>query len=123
MICESGVPRGCSRGFDARQPSREPQVSKSVSGACVPAAKIHIAGTQVPDTESLFLFSFFFFKEFSMRITRFVATTLLVFMIVLPVVPAMASSDWVDDFLRRYQPSLAADPASGARLQPVGQLF
>ena len=58
-----------------------------------------------------------------MRITRFVVTTLLVFMMVLPVVPAMASSDWVDDFLRRYQPFLAAEPASTARLQPAGQLF
>ena len=59
-----------------------------------------------------------------MRITRYIVTALLVFVIVLPTLPAMASSDWVDDFLRRYQPtSAAAVPVSTARLQPVGQLF
>ena len=59
-----------------------------------------------------------------MRITRYIVTALLVFVIVLPTLPAMASSDWVDDFLRRYQPtSASAQPASTARLQPVGQLF
>jgi len=58
-----------------------------------------------------------------MRISRFVVTTLLVFMIVLPTLPAMASSDWVDDFLRRYQPSTTAEPVSTARAQPARQLF
>src|SRR5262245_8102125 len=57
-----------------------------------------------------------------MRITRFVVTSLLVILIVLPAMPAMASSDWVDDFLRRYQPSAVAEVASTAR-PPVGQLF
>src|SRR5262245_42944552 len=54
-----------------------------------------------------------------MRITRFVVTSLLVLTIALP---AMASSDWVDDFLRRYQPSAVAEVASNAR-PAVGQLF
>src|SRR5205814_9506765 len=40
--------------------------------------------------------------------------------------PARASSDWVDDFLRRYQPSVVADAISSARpptAGPVGQLL
>jgi outer membrane protein TolC len=43
-------------------------------------------------------------------------------MMLLPALPAMASSDWVDDFLRRYQPSAVAEVASTARPQ-AGQLF
>jgi outer membrane protein len=58
-----------------------------------------------------------------MRVTRIVVTSLFVFMIVLPTLPAMASSDWVDDFLRRYQPSATAEPVSTARPQTAGQLF
>jgi len=58
-----------------------------------------------------------------MRITRYVVTTLLVSVAVLRALPAMASSDWVDDFLRRYQPSLSAEASSAPRPQPAGQLF
>jgi outer membrane protein len=57
-----------------------------------------------------------------MRITRFV-TALFVVMIVLPALPAKASSDWVDDFLRRYQPSAYTETASTVRPLPAGQLF
>jgi outer membrane protein len=58
-----------------------------------------------------------------MRITRFVVTTLFVAMIVLPTLPAMASSDWVDDFLRRYQPAAFTEAASTARPVATAQLF
>src|SRR5262245_27302955 len=141
MICESGAHRGFSRGFDERQPSRERQVSRgsltetltrrfaapSPSGTgtilrSIPlplgegAAKRRV---RVSVSDPIPFFLFHVFKEFPMRITRFVVTSLLVLTIALP---AMASSDWVDDFLRRYQPSAVAEVASNAR-PPVGQLF
>jgi outer membrane protein len=58
-----------------------------------------------------------------MRIIRFVVTTLFVAMIVLPTLPAMASSDWVDDFLRRYQPAAFTAAMSTPRPLSTGQLF
>ncbi len=57
-----------------------------------------------------------------MTITKIVITAVLVFAI---TIPATASSGWVDDFLRRYQPVTvaASDPAPGVSAQPAGQLF
>ena len=53
-----------------------------------------------------------------MRITRCVVSTLFVLMVA--AAPAMASSDWVEDFLRKYQPSVMPTPASTATAQPAG---
>ncbi len=55
-----------------------------------------------------------------MRIIKFVVTTLLVLMM---AAPAMASNNWVDDFLRKYQPVQPAEPVSTPGVQTAGQFF
>jgi outer membrane protein TolC len=55
-----------------------------------------------------------------MRLIKIVVTTVLVIIV---AAPAMASNGWVDDFLRRYQPTAAAEPAPGAGVRTAGQFF
>jgi hypothetical protein len=66
---------------------------------------------------------FFFFplvRSFQMRIAKIVFAALLAIIV---AVPAMASSDWVDDFLRRYQPASVTGTVLTAGVPNAGQLF
>src|SRR5438876_2255777 len=55
-----------------------------------------------------------------MKFTKIAISILLVTML---AVPAMASSDWVEDFLRRYDPSKSVATVATTSTEAIGQLL
>ena len=55
-----------------------------------------------------------------MKVIRIAFSILLVTMLALP---AMASSDWVDEFLRRYEPSRSLATVATTSMSNLGQLL
>src|SRR5262245_51599527 len=56
----------------------------------------------------------------SMKLTKIAISVLLVAMLALP---AMASSDWVEDFLKRYDPGKSAEGGSAGSAGSIGQFL
>src|SRR5436853_4039801 len=118
MICVSGHRPGFLHGFAAAQLSREPQVfrffqlvtlTRRLAAPSPDGRGRREAAGEGRVKESSF-----------MNLTKITTSILLVVTLALP---AMASSDWVDDFLRRYDPrTVAPRPESGGGTN-IGQFL
>src|SRR5215510_4319233 len=93
MICANGRLPRCLHGYDVARLSLEPQVSNCRWSIIARTRAVidHPFGLPVSVLRSQ-----------SMKLSK-IAVSMLI--LVTMAVPAMASSDWVEDFLRRYDPT------------------
>src|SRR5262249_44918747 len=116
MTCASGRLRKFLHGYGVAPLNPEPQVFKRVvdvnSGTDKGAAPL---SPELPSRLFPTARSYFF-----MKVGKIVLS--LVF-VTLTAVPAMAASDWVEEFLRRYDPSKSGEPAATTSSASIGQLL